>query len=156
MVMGNDMGVAHELIGVKVYVVVPAMLVLMVAGLHVPVIPLSEVVGNAGAVGFWHSGAIGVNAGVSSAVTVMVSVAGVAHCPADGVNVYVVGPCMDVLMVAGLQVPVIPLMDVVGKAGAVLFKQSGAMVANVGVMAVVTSMFMVVGAPHWPGSGVNV
>ena len=32
MVMGNDMGVAHELIGVKVYVVVPAMLVLMVTG----------------------------------------------------------------------------------------------------------------------------
>ena len=34
---------------------------------------------------------------------------------------YVDGPAVAVLIVAGLQVPVIPLLDVVGNAGAVLF-----------------------------------
>jgi hypothetical protein len=38
--------------GVKVYVVVPAVAVLMVAGFHVPVIPFVEVVGSAGAAAF--------------------------------------------------------------------------------------------------------
>ena len=38
-----------------------------------------------------------------------------------GVNVYVVVPITDELMVAGLQVPVIPLLEVVGKVGAVVF-----------------------------------
>ena len=34
---------------------------------------------------------------------------------------YDVVPAVEVLMVAGLHVPVIPLVDVVGRAGAVLF-----------------------------------
>ena len=51
----------------------------------------------------------------------MFSVAVIAHCPVDGVKVYVVVPAVEVLMVAGLHVPVIPLVDVVGRAGAVLF-----------------------------------
>ena len=38
--------------GVKVYVVVPAVAVLIVAGLHVPVIPLFDVVGSVGALEF--------------------------------------------------------------------------------------------------------
>ena len=38
--------------GVKVYVVVPTVAVLIVAGLHVPVMLLFDVVGNAGAVLF--------------------------------------------------------------------------------------------------------
>ena len=71
----------------KVYVVVPAMLVLMVAGFHVPVIPLLDVVGSAGAVLFWQSGAIVVNSGVSDGFTVTLSVAVVAHWLPDGVNV---------------------------------------------------------------------
>ena len=59
----------------------------MFAGLHVPVIPLVEVVGNAGAVAFWHKGPMGVNVGVNCGLTVMVRLALMAHCPADGVNV---------------------------------------------------------------------
>ena len=51
----------------------------------------------------------------------MLSVAVTAHCPPDGVNVYVVVPAVAVLMVAGLHVPVIPLFEVVGRTGAVLF-----------------------------------
>jgi hypothetical protein len=37
-----------------------------------------------------------------------------AHWPAEGVNVYVV---VAVLLIAGLQVPVTPFVDIVGKAG---------------------------------------
>jgi hypothetical protein len=59
----------------------------MVAGLHVPVIPLADVVGNAGAVAFWQSGPIAVNVGVICGLIVMLNVAVVAHCPAAGVNV---------------------------------------------------------------------
>ena len=71
----------------NVYVVVPAVAVLMVAGLHVPVIPLFDVAGSVGAVLFWQSGPIAVNVGVICGSTIMVSVVVIAHCPADGVKV---------------------------------------------------------------------
>ena len=71
----------------NVYVVVPIVDVFIVAGLHVPVIPLLDVVGNAGAVAFWHSGPICVNVGVTCALIVTLRVAVVAHWPAAGVNV---------------------------------------------------------------------
>ena len=51
----------------------------------------------------------------------MVNDALIAHCPAAGVNVYVVGPAVAMLMVGGLHVPVMPLLDVAGNAGAVEF-----------------------------------
>ena len=45
-----------------------------------------------------------------------------AHCAGSfGVNVYVVVPTADVLIVAGDHEPVIPLVDVPGNEGAVLF-----------------------------------
>ena len=47
------------------------------------------------------------------------------HCPAFGVNVYVVVPGVDVLIVAGFHVPVTPLLDVAGSVGAVVFWHSG-------------------------------
>ena len=56
---------------------------------------------------------------------VMSIVVALPHWPALGVNVYVVVPMLVVLMVAGLHVPVMPLFDVVGKAGAAAFWQSG-------------------------------
>ena len=55
------------------------MAVFMVAGLHVPVTPLLDVVGNAGAALFWHNGPIAVNVGIICGLTVMLSVAVVAH-----------------------------------------------------------------------------
>jgi hypothetical protein len=61
--------------------------VLIVAGLHVPVMPLFDVVGNVGAVLFWQSGPIAVNVGVICGLMVTLRVAVVAHCPASGVNV---------------------------------------------------------------------
>ena len=56
------------------------------------------------------------------------------HCPAVGVKVYVLVPAVAVLIVAGLHVPVIPLVDVAGRAGAVLFRHSGPVAVNVGVV----------------------
>ena len=96
--------------------------------------PLVEVVGNAGGVLFWQRGPIAVNAGVICGSIVMINVAGIAHCPADGVKVYVVVVAIAVLIVAGLHVPVIPLVEVVGNAGGVLFWQSGPIAVNVGVI----------------------
>ena len=60
---------------------------MITAGFHVPVIPLLDVVGNAGAVLFWHNGPICVNVGVICGLTVTLNEAVVAHCPAFGVNV---------------------------------------------------------------------
>ena len=67
--------------------VVPAVAVLIVAGLQVPLMPLEDADGNDGAILFWHSGPICVNVGVTFSVTVIVKLAVVAHCPAVGVNV---------------------------------------------------------------------
>ncbi len=95
--------VAHcPAVGVNVYVVV---VVLLIAGDHVPVIPLLDVVGSALIVEPEQNGPTAENVGVVFGVIVMVSVAVVAHCPAVGVNVYIV---VAVLSIAGDHVPVIP------------------------------------------------
>jgi len=57
------------------------------AGAQLPVMPLLEVVGNAVSVAPEQIGATAVNVGVIFGLTVIVSVAVVAHCPAVGVNV---------------------------------------------------------------------
>ena len=122
MVMSIVAVVAHpDDDGVKVYVVVPVADVFIVAGLHVPVMLLFDVVGNTGAVAFWHSGPGCVNVGVTVPLMVISIVAVVAQPDDDGVKVYVVVPVADVFIVAGLHVPVILLFDVVGSDGAVAF-----------------------------------
>ena len=63
-------------------------------------------------------------------------------------NVYVVVPTADVLIVAGDHVPVIPFVDVPGNVGAVLFWHSGPIWVNVGVISEVITMSMVVVVPH--------
>ena len=63
------------------------MVVLSRAGAHVPVIPLLDVVGRADKVAPEQIGATAVNVGVTLALTVMVNVAVIAHCPGSGVNV---------------------------------------------------------------------
>jgi hypothetical protein len=50
----------------------------------------------------------------------MFIVIGIAQ-PAEGVNVYVVVPAIDVLMFEGLHTPAIPLTEVAGNNGGVLF-----------------------------------
>ena len=60
------------------------------------------------------------------------------------------------LTVAGDHVPVMPLVEVVGSAGATDPLQIGETAVNVGVMVELTVTSKVVTAPHCPGSGVNV
>ena len=84
---------------------------LLIAGDHVPVIALFDVVGKVNEPPA-QIAATCVNVGTTTPVlTVTVIVAVVAHCPVVGVNVYVV---VAVLLIAGDQVPVIALFDVVG------------------------------------------
>jgi hypothetical protein len=60
---------------------------LLSAGAQLPVTPLLDVVGNGDKVAPEQIGATDVNVGVMFGFTVIVIVAVVAHCPADGVNV---------------------------------------------------------------------
>ena len=60
---------------------------LLIAGLHVPVILLSDVVGSALKVAPLHIGDTALNVGVTAALTVTVSVAVVAQVLPVGVNV---------------------------------------------------------------------
>ena len=111
-------------------------MLLTVDGLHVPVIPLVDVEGNVGAVAPEQILAVvpNANTGVIFGLTVTVNVWVVAHKPAVGVNVYV--PLAVLLTVAGLHVPVMPLVDVSGNIGAVAPEQILVLVpnTNVGVM----------------------
>jgi hypothetical protein len=66
---------------------VPVAVLSTVAGLHVPVMPFVDVVGNTGAALPEQIGATAAKVGVVDAFTVTVNVAVVAHCPAFGVKV---------------------------------------------------------------------
>ena len=128
--------------------------VLIVAGLQVPVMPLLDTDGNAGAIVPWHNVPGAVKAGVMEDVTVTVNVLVEAHCPASGVNVYVV---VALLFNAGLQVPVIPLSDVVGRGANAAPAHIAATGLKEGTMDVVIVIFSVVTAvAHCPFAGVNV
>ena len=65
-------------------------------------------------------------------------------------------PVTDVLMAAGLQVPVMPLLDVAGNTGAVAFTQSGPMIVNTGVICASMMIFNVAVLAHSPAAGVKV
>ena len=117
-------GIAHPpLAGVNVYVVLPAVEVLMVAGNHVPVIPLLDVAGKGASTESLHTGPTAVNKGVTDVFTTTSIEYGVAHCPAVGVKVYVNVPSDAVLIDDGDQVPFTPLLDVAGKAEGVALWQ---------------------------------
>ena len=109
--------------------------VLSKAGDQVPVIPLFDVVGNADKVVPKQIELTGVNEGTVFGSTVIVMVAVVAHNPEVGVKVYVV---VAVLSIAGDQVPVIPLVEVVGNADKLAPEQIAATCVNVGVVFGVT------------------
>ena len=107
--------------------------------------PLLEMVGNAVSVAPEQIGATALKVGVMFGFTVMVNVVVVAHCPAVGVNVYVV---VAVLSKAGAQVPVMPLLEVVGSAVSVAPEQMGATAVNVGMMFGLTIIVNVVVVAH--------
>ena len=122
--------------------------VLLNAGDHVPVMPLLEVVGNVIAGVPLHIAGMAVKVGVIWLVITMSMVTTAPHCPASGVNVYVAVPVVAVLIVAGLQVPVMLLLDVNGNNGAVEFWQSGPINVNTGVIWLVITISMATGAAH--------
>ena len=127
--------------------------VLLSAGVHVPVMPSLDVRGNAFKVPPEQIGATAVNVGRMFGLTTIVSVVVVAHCPAVGVNVYVV---VAVLLSAGAHVPVMPSLEVSGNAASVAPEQIGATAVNVGRMFGLTVMVKVVVVAHCPPVGVNV
>jgi len=101
---------------------------------------LVDVVGSADNVAPEQIGDTCVNVGVTLGFTTMVIVAVVAHCPAVGVNVYVV---VVVLFSAGFHAPVILLFDVVGRAANVAPEQIGVTCVKVGTIAPVTVTILV-------------
>ena len=81
-------------------------------------------------------------------LTVTVNVAVAAHCPAFGVNVYT--PELELLIVAGLHKPVIPLEDVFDNDGTVPPEHivSDVPKTNVGVTIALTVTVNVTGSAH--------
>lgn len=147
-------GTAQPPVGVKLSVDVPGVPVLMVAGLQVPVTPLSEMLGKEGATDPWQSGPMGAKIGMMVPVTTISMVACVAQ-PPEGVNVYVVVPIDAVLIVAGLQLPLMPFAEVPGNAGAVAFWQNGPSCVKPGVIVFVT-VTTVLAVPEHPLASVTV
>ena len=84
----------------------------MLAGLQLPVTPFVEVPESAPGTAPWQYGPNAAKAGVTLALTVTGMMVVVAHWPPVGVNVYVAVPAPAVLILAGLQLPVIPLVEV--------------------------------------------
>jgi hypothetical protein len=127
------------------------------AGLHVPVIPFVDVLGNVGTVppAQMFNDVPKLNAGVILGVTLTVNVTGMAQPPA-GVKVYT--PEFWLLTVEGLHVPVTPFEDVVGNAGTPEPAQIVSEVPkpNTGVTFGFTVTVNVVGVAHCPAVGVNV
>ena len=63
---------------------------------------------------------------------------------------------MVLLTTTGLQVPVIPLVEVVNNVGAVEPEQKAGIAAKAGVTWLVMIISMVAVVPHWLASGVKV
>ena len=108
----------------------------MVDGLQVPVIPFCDVVGKAGATSPEQIARLvpKIKVGVILGFTVTLNVVLFAHWPALGVNVYT--PELVLLTVEGLQVPLIPFIELLGSVGTDPEPQMIRLVpnANVGVV----------------------
>ena len=127
-------------------------------GLHVPVIPLDEVVGSDGATvpAQIVMDVPKLNVGVIFGLTVTTKFVGTAHCPASGVNLYV--PEFRLSTTVGLHVPVTPFVDVNGREGTVPPLQilNAVPKENAGVTFCVTVTANVIELAHCPPVGVNV
>jgi hypothetical protein len=152
----NVNGVAHKpAVGVNTYT--PLVVLLTTDGLHVPVIPLSEMFGNVGTVPPEQIFKVvpKLNVGTTFGLTVTVKVVVVAHKPAVGVNTYT--PLVVLLTTDGFHVPVIPLVDVLGNVGTVPPEQIVRVVPKlkVGVIFGVIVTVNVAVVAHKPAVGVN-
>jgi len=129
--------------------------VLFNEGDQFPVIPSSDVVGRAVNAAPVQTGDTGVNTGmILFGLTVIVRVVSMAHCPVEGVNVYVV---VAVLHNAGDQVPMIPLFEVQGRVASVAPVQIGDTGEKTGtILFGLTVIVSIVSIAHCPVAGVNV
>ena len=129
-----------------------------VDGDQVPVIPLSEVVGSVGTAAPAQivSDVPKLNTGVMFGLITTVKLVPFAHCPVLGVNVYIAEVVL--LTIEGVQLPIIPLVDVEGRTGTLPPEQMESEVPkpNTGVAFVSTVTLIVAGIPHWLGFGVNI
>ena len=91
------------------------------AGDQTPVIPFIEVVGSEGRKSPEHIWEISLNIGTSFVLTSIVTDFVVLHWPESGVKIYVV--VVVLLINSGVQLPLIPLFDVIGKVNDVEFEQ---------------------------------
>jgi hypothetical protein len=124
--MSIDVPLAHcPASTVKVYVDNPGVKTSITEGVHNPVTPSKEVVNKAPGGSCKQYGPRASNVLATSGVIVMSIVIILAHSPASGVNVYVLVPETDVLIVDGLQVPEIPLVDITSNDGAVILIHKG-------------------------------
>ena len=124
---------------------------MLIAGDHVPGMPLVEVVSRLIGSPAQIAG-IAAKVGVTGWFTVTVNVVVLAHCPAAGVNVYVV---VAVLLIAGDQVPGMPLVEVVSRLIGSPAQIAG-IAAKVGVTGWLTVTVKVVVLAHCPTAGVKV
>jgi hypothetical protein len=127
--------------------------VLLIAGDQLPVIPLVEVVGRAAIAVPEQTAATALNVGVTFVLTVIVVEVEVAHKPVVGVKLYRV---VVVLFKTGDHVPVIPFVEVSGKAASVAPEQIGVTAANVGAIFELMVMVLVIVDAHDPAAGVKV
>ena len=72
----------------------------------------------------------------------------VAHCPESGVKVYVENPVTEVSITGGCQLPVIPFVEIKGRAGGTEFSHSGATISNSGTVSSSTSIGIVITEAH--------
>ena len=115
-----------------------------------------DVVGKDGGVAFWQSDPTWLNNGVTCGLIVMSIDTLDAQKFASGVNTKCSVVATDVLMVDGLQVPLMPLLLIEGNAGAIEFWQSACICVNEGVVGLFTVILIVVAVAHWFPFGVNV
>jgi hypothetical protein len=120
--------------------------------------PLSEVLGKAGTAPPLQIVRVvpKLKTGVAFGLTVTFKIVIVAHCPAIGVKTYV--PELWLSITDGLQVPVMPLVDVAGSDGTTAPAQMPNDVPklNEGVMLGFTVTEKLAVVAHDPGVGVNV
>ena len=133
-------------------------MLLTIAGLQVPVIPFDDVLGNVTTPSPSQIVALApkVKEGVIFGLTVTVNVVPVTHPLEVAVNIYV--PELLGSTTAGFQVPVIPLVDVVGNTGTVPLSQIESDVPNEKVATTfgITTMLTVTGKPQVPAAGVKI